>query len=156
MLFMGEEYGEPAPFQFFSNHIDPEIAEATRTGRRHEFARFAAFSDADEIPDPEDPATFERSKLTREVDAPTLALYRELIRARRALPPGDADEIRFDEAARWLLVRRGPFEIACNFDGSQTVNVPVAGTEIELATDPAAQIAGRSARLPPMSGALIR
>ena len=33
MLFMGEEYGEPAPFQFFTNHIDPDIAEATRNGR---------------------------------------------------------------------------------------------------------------------------
>ena len=79
MLFMGEEYGEPAPFQFFSNHIDPDIAEATRTGRRQEFARFAAFGDANEIPDPEDPATFERSKLTREVDPAILDLYRRLI-----------------------------------------------------------------------------
>jgi maltooligosyltrehalose trehalohydrolase len=156
MLFMGEEYGEPAPFQFFSNHIDPEIAEATRTGRRQEFARFAAFGDANEIPDPEDPETFERSKLTRQVDEPTLALYRQLIRARRQLPPGDADEIRFSEDERWLLVRRGPFEIACNFSDSAVATIPVRGTAIELATDPDAQCAGRSTRLPPMSGALIR
>ena len=156
MLFMGEEYGEPAPFQFFSNHIDREIAEATRTGRRQEFARFAAFGDANEIPDPEDPATFQRSKLTREVDEPTRGLYRDLIRARRELPPGDADEIRFDEDARWLLVRRGPYEIACNFSDDATATVPVGGTAIELATDPDTQIAGGSARLAPMSGALIR
>ena len=76
MLFMGEEYGEPAPFQFFSNHIDPEIAEATRTGRRQEFARFAAFGAANEIPDPEDPATFARSKLTRQVDPATRSAVR--------------------------------------------------------------------------------
>ena len=50
MLFMGEEYGELAPFQFFTNHIDPDIAEATRKGRRAEFASFAAFGG--EIPDP--------------------------------------------------------------------------------------------------------
>jgi maltooligosyltrehalose trehalohydrolase len=156
MLFMGEEYGEPAPFQFFSNHIDPEIAEATRNGRRQEFARFAAFGDAGEIPDPEDPATFQRSKLTREVDAPTLALYRELIRVRRELPRGEADEIEFDEDARWLLVRRGPFEIAFNFNRFETATVPVHGAAIELATDPDAQIAAGSTRLPPMSGALIR
>ena len=39
LLFMGEEYGEPHPFQFFTDHVDPAIAEATREGRRREFAR---------------------------------------------------------------------------------------------------------------------
>ncbi|HWD70109.1 MAG TPA: alpha-amylase family glycosyl hydrolase, partial [Solirubrobacteraceae bacterium] len=43
MLFMGEEYGENAPFQFFSDHIDKRIADATRRGRRAEFAAFASF-----------------------------------------------------------------------------------------------------------------
>jgi maltooligosyltrehalose trehalohydrolase len=156
MLFMGEEYAEPAPFQFFSNHIDPDIAEATRTGRREEIARFAAFGDANEIPDPEDPATFERSKLTRQVDPAILALYARLIEARRAIPAGDADEIRFDEIDRWLLVRRGPFEIACNFDRARTVEIPVAGTTVQLATNPEAQVSEGSTRLPPMSAALIR
>jgi maltooligosyltrehalose trehalohydrolase len=156
MLFMGEEYGEPAPFQFFTNHIDPDIAEATRTGRRQEFARFAAFGDANEIPDPEDPSTFTRSKLTRQVDPATLALYEQLIRARRTLPPGDADEIRSGVVDRWLLVRRGPFEIVCNFDREQTLEILVAGSAIELATDTKAHISGGSARLPPMSGVLIR
>ncbi len=71
LLFMGEEYGEQAPFQFFSNHIDKEIAEATREGRRREFASFASFEQ--EVPDPEDPATFERSKLTRRRDPELVA-----------------------------------------------------------------------------------
>jgi maltooligosyltrehalose trehalohydrolase len=155
MLFMGEEYGEPAPFQFFSDHIDPEIAEATRTGRRQEFTRFAAFGDANEIPDPEDPATFQRSKLTRRADPAIKALHERLIRARRAIGGGDADAIGFDEVDRWLLVRRGPFEIACNFNRERTVEVRVAGTAIELATDSEAQLSAGSARLPPMSGALI-
>ncbi len=53
MLFMGEEYGEDAPFQFFSDHIDPDIAQATRDGRRAEFASFAEFA-KEEIPDPQD------------------------------------------------------------------------------------------------------
>ena len=65
MLFMGDEYGEPAPFQFFTDHIDEEIAVATREGRRREFASFAAFA-GEEVPDPQDPATFQRSKLTRD------------------------------------------------------------------------------------------
>ncbi len=54
LLFMGEEYGEPAPFQFFSDHIDEEIAVATRDGRRREFESFTAFGD--EIPGPPGPA----------------------------------------------------------------------------------------------------
>ncbi len=47
MLFMGEEYGEDAPFQFFSDHIDKRIAEATRRGRREEFAAFASLRPGD-------------------------------------------------------------------------------------------------------------
>ncbi|HKP17464.1 MAG TPA: alpha-amylase family glycosyl hydrolase, partial [Gaiellaceae bacterium] len=64
LLFMGEEYGEPNPFQFFTDHIDPAIAEATREGRKREFAAYSAFSGED-IPDPQDPETFRRSKLSR-------------------------------------------------------------------------------------------
>ena len=117
MLFMGEEYGETAPFQFFTNHIDPEIAEATREGRRREFAAFAQFGE--EIPDPEDPATFERSKLTRQRDPAIARLYADLFRLRRRLPRATPTRSRFDEEARWLRVRRGPFELVCNF-GSET------------------------------------
>ena len=64
MLFQGEEYGERAPFQFFSDHIDPEIADATREGRRREFASFAEFS-GERGARSAGRATFERSKLTR-------------------------------------------------------------------------------------------
>ncbi len=79
MLFMGEEYGEPAPFQFFSDHIDKEIADATRDGRRQEFAAFASFTN--EIPDPQAVETFQESKLTRERDPRARA-------AVRGSPPG--------------------------------------------------------------------
>jgi maltooligosyltrehalose trehalohydrolase len=115
LLFMGEEYGEDAPFQFFSDHIDPEIAHATREGRREEFASFASFS-SEEIPDPQDVATFERSKLTRREDPRLAELYRELIALRRELGAGAAvDGVEFDEDQRWLRVRRGRFELVCNF-----------------------------------------
>jgi maltooligosyltrehalose trehalohydrolase len=96
MLFMGEEYGEPNPFQFFSSHIDEEIAVATRAGRRAEFAAFASFGG--EVPDPEDPATFERSKLSRRSDPELARLYAELLAARRRLPRGDVDGVDYDEA----------------------------------------------------------
>ena len=78
---MGEEYGEPSPFQFFTDHIDPVIADATREGRKREFAGYSAFS-GDDVPDPQDPETFRRSKLSRR-EAPGLReQYRRLIALR--------------------------------------------------------------------------
>ena len=48
MLFMGEEWGASTPFQFFSSHPEPELANATREGRKAEFAEHGW--DAGEIP----------------------------------------------------------------------------------------------------------
>ncbi len=153
LLFMGEEYGESAPFQFFSDHIDKRIARATREGRREEFAAFAQFDE--EIPDPQDVATFERSKLRRERDSSLAALYRELSRVRRQLPPGDPEEIEFDEDARWLRVARGDFDIVCNFAARAQV-VPCRGSVVQLATGRGSLVRDGGVELPPMSGALIR
>jgi maltooligosyltrehalose trehalohydrolase len=151
MLFMGEEHGERAPFQFFSDHIDKRIADATREGRRQEFAAFAEFA-GEEVPDPQDPATFERSKLTRRGSAKLRALYAALLRARRSLPPG-VDSIEFSEDDGWLRVRRGAFELACNFAaGARTV--PVVGRELHLATHTAG-LGDGGVRLPARAGALI-
>jgi maltooligosyltrehalose trehalohydrolase len=154
LLFMGEEYGETAPFQFFSDHIDKEIADATREGRRKEFASFAEFGE-EEVPDPQDVATFERSKLSRERDQDLARLYRRLLEVRRELPDGDAEAIEFDEQARWLLVRRGQFELACNF-GAQAQRVPCEGASVELATAGAPTVSDGFVELEPLSGALIR
>jgi maltooligosyltrehalose trehalohydrolase len=159
MLFMGEEYGELNPFQFFTNHIDEEIAAATRDGRRAEFASFASFGG--EIPDPEDPATFERSKLSRSADPALARLYRQLLEVRARLPPGDIDGVSFDEEALWMVVGRGPYQLAMNF-GTGPVQLPCRGGAIELTAgsvahppDPA-QLTDGILSLPAMSGALIR
>jgi maltooligosyltrehalose trehalohydrolase len=152
LLFMGEEYGEDAPFQFFTDHIDREIAEATRNGRRQEFASFASFTQ--EIPDPQDPATFERSKLTRQGDRELTAFYARLIAVRRRLPPAEPDAIEFDEAEHWLRVRRGAFEVICNFS-SERRRIACAGTAAELATHGDPAIVEGHVELEPMSGALI-
>ncbi len=152
LLFMGEEYGETAPFQFFCDHIDKRIAQATRDGRREEFAAFAQFGE--EIPDPQAVETFERSKLTRRRDADLVRLYRELLAARRRLPPGDVEAIEFDEQARWLRCRRGAYELACNF-ASVSQPVPCEGRRVELATHEEPAIAGGRIELAPLSGALI-
>jgi maltooligosyltrehalose trehalohydrolase len=155
MLFQGEEYGERAPFQFFSDHIDPEIADATREGRRREFASFAEFSGT-EVPDPQAPETFERSKLTRSGEPEGLReLHAELLRVRRELPPGDVDEIDYDERAGWLAVRRGEHTLLANF-ARRPVHVPRERTEeVVLATheptlEPGFVVLG------PLSGALVR
>ncbi len=153
LLFMGEEYGELAPFQFFSDHIDPDIAQATREGRRQEFAAFTAFGS--QLPDPQDPAAFERSKLTRRRDAGLERLYRELIAIRRTLPRGSPTETEYDELARWLIVRRADHELVCNF-GTGPVTMPCHGRTLELSTGGQASLRPGSIKLPAMSGALIR
>jgi maltooligosyltrehalose trehalohydrolase len=153
MVFMGEEHGEDAPFQFFTDHIDPDIAEATREGRRAEFAGFEGFDG--EVPDPQSPATFERSKLCRDGDPALAELYRELLRARRTLS-GEA-EITFDEAGRWLRVRREGGEIVCNFSAAPLLVEIEAGRRLVLATDRDTRLEPDSCtlRMTPMSGALI-
>ncbi len=86
MLFMGEEYGETAPFPYFIDHGDPELVEAVRRGRRREFAGSVGRGD---VSDPGDPATFEAAVLDptlAEREPNRLALYSELLRVRREHP----------------------------------------------------------------------
>ncbi len=155
MLFQGEEHGEHAPFQFFSDHIDEEMAVATREGRRREFAAFAEFAGR-EVPDPQDPATFEGSKLTRTGEPDGLReLYARLIELRRELPPGDADAIDHDEHAGWVRVRRGAFVLLANFSRRDS-HVPLDGAaELVLATGHATLEPGYVV-LGGLSGALAR
>jgi maltooligosyltrehalose trehalohydrolase len=89
MLFMGEEYAEPAPFQFFTSFGDPNLGEAVREGRRAEFAAFESWRG--EAPDPQDPETFARSRLDRSLrgsgdHARLHDLYRALLELRRTEP----------------------------------------------------------------------
>ncbi len=143
MLFQGEEYGERGPFQFFSDHIDDEIATATREGRRREFAAFAAFDE--EIPDPQDPMTFEHSKLTR-TGAPEglRELYRDALALRRELA-GEEAEAHAD--GRRLTVRRGPCTILANFGDEPW---PLPGAPVLTAG------AVRDGALAPLAGAVLR
>ena len=80
MLFMGEEWGATTPWQYFTDHADAALAEAVRKGRR---AEFQAFGWAD-VPDPQDRATFERSKLNwDEARGDLLEWHRSLIWVRK-------------------------------------------------------------------------
>ncbi len=131
MLFMGEEWGAGTPWQYFTDHTDPELAQAVRLGRRREFAEHGW--SAEEVPDPQDRATVLASTLdwaepAQPPHAELLAWYRLLLRLRREHPElGDPDlaavRVRFDEEQRWLVVHRGPYRIAVNLgaEGHRTV-----------------------------------
>ncbi len=84
LLFMGEEYGERAPFPYFVSHSDPALVEAVRRGRKEEFARFDW---NEEPPDPQDEETFRSAVLRRERDRALYAFYRALLRLRTELVP---------------------------------------------------------------------
>lgn len=144
MLFMGEEYAASTPFQFFSSHPEPELAKATAEGRKAEFAEHGW--DADEIPDPQDPQTFQRSKLDwDEVDTGEHGrlhrLYRDLIALRHS-DPNLADPwlehlaVDYDEEQRWISVSRGRLRIVSNL-GAEATKVPVAGDVVLAWGDPA-------------------
>jgi maltooligosyltrehalose trehalohydrolase len=161
MLFMGEEWGASTPFQFFSSHSEPELARATAEGRKREFADHGW--DADAIPDPQDPHTFQRSKLNwSELDEGAhdrlLQLYRDLIALRRNEPDLcdpwlDNLIVDYDEQSRWIALRRGTLTVACNL-GAEPVLVPFAGERV-LSSE-SVDVRDQSTELPPHSFAILR
>ena len=134
MLFQGEEWGAATPFLYFTDHREPDLAEAVRRGRQEEFAAFGWSPDA--IPDPQAPETFQRSKLdwdeiTQEQHHALLEWHKQLIRLRHALPmleDGHLEQIStyFDEEKRWLVMAHGSAIVACNLaDETQSIPYPV-------------------------------
>lgn len=132
MLFMGEEWGASTPWRYFTDHTEPELAEAVRVGRRREFAAYGW--DAEEIPDPQDPETWRSSVLDwTEVDASPhaelLAWYRDLLalRARSEdLLDGRLSSVEVSYGDSWLVVRRGELRVVVNLSADEVV-VPVDG-----------------------------
>jgi malto-oligosyltrehalose trehalohydrolase len=164
MLFMGEEWGADTPWQYFTDHVDPGLAKAVAEGRKAEFAAYG-WAAAD-VPDPQDEATFLRSKLDwaqldREPYLGVLAWYRELIALRRARPELtdprlDQVSADFDENARWIMVRRGRLRIAANL-GAAPVQLPLGqpGTAVLAASSPGVAIHQDTVTLPPAVFAVI-
>jgi maltooligosyltrehalose trehalohydrolase len=129
MIFMGEEYGARTPWRYFSNY-DDDHGDLVREGRRREFARHGWSKD--DIPDPEDPVTFEASKLDWKADEELLAFYSSLLALRRSrtdLSDGRRDHlsVTWDDDARWVVMRRGQVAIACNLTADRQ-SVPLPGT----------------------------
>jgi maltooligosyltrehalose trehalohydrolase len=164
LLFQGEEWASSSPFPFFADHADAGLRAAVRAGRQREFAEFHAQG---EVPDPEDPATFERARLRwdereREPHRTMLAWYRALVRLRSGHPgwtSGDLADVHvaFDEERRWLRIARGPLVCAANL-GREPVEVPLDGavtSALVLASDERCALAGSAVHLPGESVAFV-
>jgi maltooligosyltrehalose trehalohydrolase len=140
MLFQGEEWAASSPFLYFTDHPDPELGKAVSEGRKGEFAAFGW--DPAEIPDPQNPETFEASKLDWDerktgIHEELLGWHKELIRFRKSSPPSSnfADvDVRFDEESRWLTYATPTFTVACNLSDREVEVEVGARSEVALAS----------------------
>jgi maltooligosyltrehalose trehalohydrolase len=148
MLFMGEEWGASSPWQFFTSHPEEWLGEAVRKGRTEEFAEMGW--DESIVPDPQDPQTFQRSKLdwSEAADgdhARLLQLYRDLARLRRERPEltdpafgqlaGETANPDAEPGARRFVLRRGALAVLVNLSAEPwTVELDDEGDAVLLAT----------------------
>jgi maltooligosyltrehalose trehalohydrolase len=123
LFFMGQEWGESAPFLYFTSHTDEDLARNVREGRQQEYASFleaeeiGSSSMSEGFADPQAPETFQRSKLNWSCleDAPhseVLSFYRDMLALRREhLSLSNCDKrltrVQYDESERWIAVERG-------------------------------------------------
>jgi maltooligosyltrehalose trehalohydrolase len=162
LLFAGEEWAASSPFPYFSGHADPDLADAVRQGRAGEFGAHGL--GATDVPDPQDPATFESARLDwsepgREPHRAMLAWYRALIQLRHSRPGlagGDrqATRVRHDPARGWLVAERAGVSVAVNL-GPEPVRLRVPG-RLRLASSPEVRHAGRDVVLPPDTTAVTQ
>ena len=134
LLFMGQEYDEAVPFQFFTDYGDPFLQKAVSEGRRKEFKDFRW----DEVPDPQDRVTFERSKLTWDLGgdhADMLRFYHDLIALRRELVMNGERtcraKLRMDGAIVMQVPAKDPqVVVVAEFPGSAhgSADIEAAGT----------------------------
>jgi maltooligosyltrehalose trehalohydrolase len=170
LLFQGEEWGASTPFQYFTGHADPGLGRVVSEGRRAEFAAFGWAEKGDGeagggVPDPQDPATFERSRLDwaelgKERHASLLAWYRELIALRRRVPALTDPRLArvrtaCDPDLGWIVIRRGPVLVAANL-GTRAWTCPAArGAGLLAASDASAGLTDGGLVLPPETAAIL-
>ena len=163
MLFQGEEWAASTPFQFFTSHPEEDLGRATAEGRIKEFAAMGWDSDA--VPDPQDPATYQRSKLDwseRESGrhARVLAAYQRLVELRRSLPaltdPSFGSvSCTADEDSRLFTLLRGDVLVVVNF-GDRPAELKVgAALALVFRTPGLPSLAEGRLQLPPHTGALL-
>ena len=163
LLFQGEEWAAGTPFQYFVDFEDPDLRTAVRDGRRREFARFGW--DPEQLPDPNDPQTFARSKLDwTELDQhehlDICNWYRRLICLRRTVPALtdprlDRHQVTCDGAGSWFLIQRGRYLVAASLSPSPAV-VPVPErTTLVAASGSSVSLYGQDLLLPPDHAAIL-
>jgi maltooligosyltrehalose trehalohydrolase len=163
MLFQGEEWATSTPFQFFTSHEEPELAEATAKGRIEEFSRLGW--DADLVPDPQDPATFERSKLDWSEPgsgrhARILEAYRSLVALRRRLPqltdPSfEHTQCDVDDELGLFTMHRGDVVVVVNFGAEPASTTVDDGLSLLFETESGVELSEASLKLPGHAGALL-
>lgn len=164
MVFMGEEWAATTPWPFFASFADPELAAAVREGRRDEFA--ALGWDAEEVPDPMDPATHRGAVLDwaqsgRAPHARVLDTYRALIALRRREPElSDPRLDRFEAVAsrdgRQLVLVRASLRLVCNLDADAAeVDLGAVPSEL-LLTNGEPKSTGATVHVPGECFALLR
>ncbi len=164
MLFQGEEWGASTPWQYFTDHQDPALGRAVREGRRREFAAFGW--DPEEVPDPQDPATWRRSRLdwserARSPHQELLAWHRALVGLRRARPElrsGDRSRVRVEwsEEDRWLVLWRDRTAVAVNLaERAQALPTPGADRVLIASEDRGVTLGAGTVGLPPDAVAVV-
>jgi maltooligosyltrehalose trehalohydrolase len=162
MLFMGEEWGATTPWQFFTSHPEPELGAAVATGRRREFAAHGWATG--DVPDPQDPETFARSRLDwAQLDLPAhrelLELHRRLIALRRGRPDladPRLDRVEVRHGDRYLVITRGGCLVVANLaDRPRRIPLPGPARAVLLATDAGTTLTRDGVELPGESAVVV-
>jgi len=163
LVFMGEDQASQSPFLFFTDH-NPDLGQAVREGRRREFARFAQFSDPQQlkrIPDPDTPGTFEQSNSAlHSSDAKKReSFYRNLLTLRRNEIVPRLDGARALDAhavgpaavlARWRMADGAILVLASNL-AAEAAAIPPQPHRLLFSCSKTAARAIRAGRLEPYS-----
>ncbi len=162
MLFMGEEWATSSPFLYFADHEDEELRRSVAEGRKREFASFGS---GDDVPNPEDRATYEQSKLCWEEQgegrhAEMLEWVKSLIRFRRShvcLNDGDMHHllVSTDDARRTLVMERDEVRILVNFSKEPYAFSLLKGESLQLCSRCEVCVKNNHVDLPPMTLAVL-
>ena len=130
LIFMGQEWGADTPFQYFTDHNE-ELGKLVSKGRKEEFKDFPGFGG--EVPDPQDEASFNRSKLEWDElnvsgHAKTLQLYKDLLRTRRDL----SGDFEVQASGGGLVLKRGRHVLLVALDGGGTVSLEHTAVEGDI------------------------
>ncbi|MDW5267759.1 MULTISPECIES: malto-oligosyltrehalose trehalohydrolase [Acidobacteriaceae] len=163
LIFQGDEFAASSPFQYFADHDEPAMVAAVREGRKREFAAFGW--NPDEIPNPDEADTFQRSKLNwdeihEENHGEMLNWFRQLIQLRRhtsCLNDGDLNhlKVKFDEDKRWLTMDRGQVRVLCNLGKESVEFENCGGFSLSLGSRNDIGITNGKVLLPPDSVAIL-